>query len=170
MITGEQRLIICAITSKKIQDHYCCLFCFWLNIISHIFQKGNYTTTAIFSNSITGCVDTVQINITDSTDKAPDLNLANTFTPDNDGFNDCFRIYGFSDNCEKGQIRIFNRWGVLVYQSDKLGSFCWNGQVNNEGAYLPSGTYFYLIDITESLNNRLPSEINGTVQLIRNRD
>ena len=140
------------------------------NPISHIFQKGNYTTTAIFSNSITGCVDTVQINITDSTDKAPDLNLANTFTPDNDGFNDCFRIYGFSDNCEKGQIRIFNRWGVLVYQSDKLGSFCWNGQVNNEGAYLPSGTYFYLIDITESLNNRLPSEINGTVQLIRSRD
>ena len=97
------------------------------------------------------------------------MSLANTFTPDNDGFNDCFRIYGFSDICEKGEIRIFNRWGARVYKSDKLGSFCWNGQVDNQGAYVPSGTYFYIIDIIETQNPKLPKKINGTVQLIRNR-
>jgi gliding motility-associated-like protein len=111
----------------------------------------------------------VQINISDTTDKNPEMSLANTFTPDNDGFNDCFRIYGFSDICEKVEIRIFNRWGARVYKSDKLGSFCWNGQVDNQGAYVPSGTYFYIIDIIETQNPKLPKKINGTVQLIRNR-
>ena len=139
------------------------------NPVAHTFPKGNFVTTAIFSNSITGCVDTVQINISDTTDKNPEMSLANTFTPDNDGFNDCFRIYGFSDICEKGEIRIFNRWGARVYKSDKLGSFCWNGQVDNQGAYVPSGTYFYIIDIIETQNPKLPKKINGTVQLIRNR-
>ncbi len=139
------------------------------NPVMHTFPKGTFTTTAIFSNSKTGCTDTVEILISDTSDKAPDFVLANTFTPDNDGFNDCFRIYGFSDLCEKGEIRIYNRWGVLVYRSDKLGSFCWNGQVDNKEEYLPSGTYFYIIDIKESSKTNLPKKINGTVNLIRKR-
>jgi gliding motility-associated-like protein len=140
------------------------------NPIAHTFPKGNFTTTAIFSNSLTGCIDTVKLNISDTSDTAPDLNLSNTFTPNNDGFNDCFRVYGFSDICEKGEIRIYNRWGARVFQSDRLGSFCWNGQVDNQGEYLPSGTYFFIIDILESQNPKLPKKINGTVQLIRNRN
>lgn len=140
------------------------------NPIAHIFPKGTYTTTAIFSNSQTGCIDTVRISIDDTSDTNPEMTLANTFTPDNDGFNDCFRVYGFSDNCEKGEIRIFNRWGARVFKSDKLGSFCWNGQVDNYGPYLPSGTYFYMIEIFETKNPNLPKKINGTIQLIRKRD
>lgn len=140
------------------------------NPIAHTFPKGTFTTTAIFSNSLTGCIDTVKLNISDTSDTPPELNLSNTFTPNNDGFNDCFRVYGFSDICEKGEIRIYNRWGAKVYQSKRLGSFCWNGQVDNQGEYLPSGTYFYIIDIIESQNPKLPKKINGTVQLIRNRN
>lgn len=137
------------------------------NPVMHEFPVGSYNTTAIVTNSKTLCIDTVSVNITDTSAQLQEFQLANTFTPNNDGFNDCFKIYGFSDDCEKGEIRIYNRWGVLIFRSDKLGSFCWNGQVDNQGAYVPSGTYFYIIDIYETQNPSLPSEINGTIQLIR---
>jgi gliding motility-associated-like protein len=137
------------------------------NPINHVFPKGTYNAQAIVYNSKTLCLDTVLIPISDTSEALPDFSLANTFTPNDDGFNDCFKIFGFSDDCEKGEIRIFNRWGARVFYSNKLGSFCWNGKVDNSGEPLPSGTYFYIIDIAESYNPKLPKKINGIINLLK---
>ena len=140
---------------------------FNINPISHTFPKGTYTTKAIVFNSKTFCTDTIETTISDTSSSPIPFSVANTFTPNNDGYNDCYRIFGFSDICEKGEIRIYNRWGVRVFQSNKLGSFCWNGKVDNQGEDLPSGSYFYIIDIYETQNPKLPQKINGVIQLIR---
>lgn len=58
--------------------------------------------------------------------------IPNTFTPNNDGIND---VWEFTSSFE-GEIQIFNRWGVIVYNA--LGTdFKWKG----EG--LVDGVYFY---------------------------
>lgn len=138
------------------------------NPTSHIYAVPNqiYTATAIFKNTLTGCTDTVTKILTDSSFRPKEMNIANVFTPNNDGKNDCFQVYGITKECEKAEIRIFNRWGARVYLSKDLTE-CWNGRVDNIGPAVPEGTYFYIIDIIESPNPDYPKKINGSVNLIR---
>nr|WP_298998578.1 gliding motility-associated C-terminal domain-containing protein [uncultured Allomuricauda sp.] len=80
--------------------------------------------------------------------------IYNGITPNGDGFNDYFRIVGIEDY-PNNNMKIFNRWGVEIYNSDNYG------QGNNvfrgvsEGRAtidksrdLPSGTYFYILTFT----------------------
>ena len=67
--------------------------------------------------------------------------FANTFTPNGDNIGDFFRIDNLPlDDCQDqfDQIKIFNRWGIEVFQSDSR-EFSW------DGSNLPSGKYFYII-------------------------
>ena len=84
--------------------------------------------------------------------------IFNGITPNGDGLNDYFRIQGI-ENYPDNNVKIFNRWGVQVYQMDSYG------QGNNlfyglsEGRAtlqkkreLPSGTYFYILTFTSDDN------------------
>jgi gliding motility-associated-like protein len=71
---------------------------------------------------------------------------ANVFTPNGDGVNDTFRIPNWPpDDCQNEflKIEIYNRWGKLVFQSDRK-DFEWDGK-----GY-PSGVYYYTIFFTNS--------------------
>ena len=59
------------------------------------------------------------------------------FTPNNDGINDLFELTELpTDNCSNyfKEIKIYNRWGSMVFSSDKR-SFKWNGQNVSDGVY-----------------------------------
>ena len=84
----------------------------------------------------------------------------------NDGKNDCFRVFGIAPECEEAEIRIFNRWGERVYYSKDLTD-CWNGKVDNSGSELPSGTYFYQLDVLKSPFVPTPKHLAGSINLIR---
>lgn len=89
--------------------------------------------------------------------------LANVFTPGNkDGYNDEFRVP--SAGLREFDISIMNRWGELIFQTNKPNTN-WNGQVNNDGPECPAGTYFY------QLNYQFPAQtkhsVSGMIQLIR---
>jgi gliding motility-associated-like protein len=65
----------------------------------------------------------------------------NIFTPNNDGLNDLFVMPVLpGDNCSDvfQEIRIFNRWGMEVFQSASR-EFAWDGKNVSES------TYYYLI-------------------------
>jgi len=75
------------------------------------------------------------------------------FSPNFDGINDEFNIKGLLTIFEKFEIKIFNRYGTLVYQGgDKLGF--WDGKsnkgINNIGEQLPVGTYYYVLYLNDS--------------------
>ena len=76
--------------------------------------------------------------------------LANAFTPNNDGINDKF-LTGLN-------IKIFNRWGMQLYE----GKDGWDGKY--KGELVSPGTYFYVITITDKENNS--KEIKGAVTLV----
>jgi gliding motility-associated-like protein len=71
------------------------------------------------------------------------LFIPNVITPNNDGYNDTWRI----DNIQLfplNRVLIVNRWGDVVYQSDFYNND-WEG--NFGGGLLPAGTYYYILDL-----------------------
>jgi len=91
------------------------------------------------------------------------LNLyaPNMFTPNNDGLNDVFKVYGlllFNDF----KMRIYDRWGGLVFESNDP-KLAWTGEYNQTP--VPTGSYLYIINYTNSNNTK--GELKGTVSLKR---
>ena len=75
------------------------------------------------------------------------------FSPNFDGINDGFNIEGLLTIFEKFELKIFNRYGTLIYQGgDELGF--WDGKsnkgINNVGNLLPVGTYYYVLHLNDS--------------------
>jgi gliding motility-associated-like protein len=80
-----------------------------------------------------------------------DIFIPQAFTPNADGDNDYFEIVGL-ENYPVNQLTIFNRWGSVVYQTDNYTND-WQGTANVNmtlgGESLPTGTYFYLLDLKQ---------------------
>ena len=92
------------------------------------------------------------------------LIVYNEFTPNNDGFNDFFKVKGLE--VFSNTVEVYNRNGNLVYQTTDYQND-WNGIANvrgilNSGQHLPSGTYYYVIEIPE-----LERNLSGWLQLAR---
>lgn len=85
----------------------------------------------------------------------------NIFTP-NKGTNNTFSIVCPS-NLDKFHIAIFNRGGMLVFESDDQ-HFSWNG--TKDGTPVPQGSYPYVITYTRA-GAVSEYRIHGTVTLIR---
>ena len=72
--------------------------------------------------------------------------IPNTFTPNNDGYNDVWKMI-YDLNCWVDvEFRIFNRWGSEIYHGygDDFDSYpYWNGSVNNGTSYVSDGVYTY---------------------------
>ncbi len=84
-------------------------------------------------------------------------NIMNLFTPNNDGYNDHWEIAGI-DSFGTYDIRVFNRWGKLVFSSTSYEND-WAG--TSDGVALPSAAYYYVIK-TENAGT-----ITGTVNIVR---
>lgn len=66
--------------------------------------------------------------------------VPNSFTPDDDGVNDQFEIFGQS--CEGSDyMRIYNRWGQLIFETDTPFDTFWDGTYKGEP--VPAGVYTY---------------------------
>jgi len=80
----------------------------------------------------------------------------NSLSPNGDGVNDTFVIQGLIDFPEN-TLRIYNRWGVRIFettgygQGDNFFRGFSNGRVTiNDTDRLPTGTYFYVLEYTNS--------------------
>ena len=104
------------------------------------------------------------------------MEVFNAVTPNGDGMNDELVLKGIE--CYPGNsVQIYNRWGVLVYETRNYNSngntFKGNseGRVNIKGdSKLPTGTYYYVIKYTFDLGNgdKYPTEQSGYLHLENN--
>jgi len=76
-------------------------------------------------------------------DEICELFIPEGFSPNADGINDNFEISGLYKNYNF-DLKIYSRYGRLVYEGNNNRS-PWNGSY--EGNALPTGTYFYVLDI-----------------------
>jgi gliding motility-associated-like protein len=96
------------------------------------------TDTVLFTLTGTdanGCTATDQVWVFGTPDRR--MVLPNAFSPDGDGLNDCFGV-GPSFHGRFIDLRIFSRWGALVFQSAD-DSACWDGTLS--GKPQPMGAY-----------------------------
>ena len=66
----------------------------------------------------------------------------NTFTPNNDGWNDGWSIISDPNCWKQWNVRIYNRWGSCVWESTVPGEI-WVGSVFNGDHYVSDGVYIY---------------------------
>ncbi|MXV17486.1 gliding motility-associated C-terminal domain-containing protein [Hufsiella ginkgonis] len=86
--------------------------------------------------------------------------VPNTFTPNNDGVNDEFVVTLL--NISNYHIRIFNRWGTLLFESSDIFNN-WKGTFRE--AEVPVGTYYYLITGIDGESKHLSR--SGSITVIR---
>jgi gliding motility-associated-like protein len=91
-----------------------------------------------------------------------ELYVPNAFTPDGDGINDVFQVYGMG--ILEFEMIIFNRWGDIVYRSENLEQ-AWTGNADNGDYFVPDGVYTYLIKYQGV--SKEAEEITGQITLMR---
>ncbi|TCD12507.1 T9SS type B sorting domain-containing protein [Pedobacter frigidisoli] len=86
--------------------------------------------------------------------------IPNAFTPNNDGKNDIFLIFG--NTIASSKMSIYTQWGQLIFQSDNMATG-WDGTF--KGINQPIGVYVYMVEVTFS--DGTTTMRKGTVTLIR---
>lgn len=134
------------------------------------------TFSHVFNGSIAGCY---YITATDSlqygnesmpsnivcTDNCPSYWLPNVFSPNGDGHNDSFIPFPYMF-IESVEMRIFNRWGQLVFETNNP-DILWDGKNQATGEALSEGVYYYTCLVnTIRLIGIDPVELNGYVHLM----
>lgn len=123
---------------------------------SHVYTQGGYYDVCLYATDINGCVDTICKQ--EIVSLPPDV--PSGFTPNGDGENDIFYVYG--GPFKKLEFRIYNNWGELIFVSDKQ-SEGWDGK--REGIDQPIGVYVYTVyGITD---DDMEHRLSGDVTLLR---
>ncbi|MCF2491319.1 gliding motility-associated C-terminal domain-containing protein [Dyadobacter sp. CY347] len=84
------------------------------------------------------------------------MHIPTSFTPNDDGHNDRFEIFNAKDQIL--EMRIYNRWGEIVYASQGYQE-PWNGRYK-DNTPVPAGSYPYTIKTAEM-------SLNGTIILLK---
>ena len=107
----------------------------------------NTTYSVVITNQY-GCSTTLSVDVNVMCDS---LLIPTGFSPNDDGVNDGYVIDGIG-NYPGNKIWVYNRWGNLVFKTENYQNY-WDGVCNVSGVYfgekLPSGTYFYILDLND---------------------
>jgi|GEM_PF-2444104 len=122
-----------------------------------VLDSGKYTVETTNQHCVFN--DSIMIKLKDCDCT---LSLPNVITPNGDGINDLLRFEEINCEYQTFEIKIFNRFGKVVFQTNKV-SFQWDGRSNENK--ISDGQYFYLVDYTTE--NSETKVVKGTFTLLR---
>lgn len=122
------------------------------------YKQGDYIITVSTQNGSVTCFGSATLHV-DVLPEQP-VFIPNAFTPNGDGNNDVFAIYG--QGISTIDLKIFNRWGELIYESNNQFSG-WDGTY--KGVLQNPSVFTYDARITYLNGKRI--EKSGTVTLVR---
>lgn len=130
------------------------------------FVKPEETTIyQLTASDTSGCVATDQIMV--FVNKARKIYIPTAFSPDGDGNNDFFYIYGGNDVVRIKQFLVFDRWGNLMYERGEFlpndPQYGWDGRFNGRDANV--GVYVYYAEI--EFIDGLTEIFEGDVAIVR---
>lgn len=128
---------------------------------THIYEEpGTYLVVlTVNSGSPDFCEEVFNFEI--SVFAPSSVEIPNVYTPNNDGYNDVFKVK--SEGLDYENMVIFNRWGKQVADWSEVHGE-WNGSINS-GGLAASGVYYYVFDAAGYDGKEY--HINGTVTLLR---
>lgn len=121
-------------------------------------REGQHLATL---NSSQGCDSLVTLNL-----EFYHVYFPNAFSPNDDGINDTFNVFGESDLVELQHLKIFDRWGALLYDGQNIlpnSATGWDGSFRGEP--LENGVYTYLAILL--MDDGLTRQVSGAVTLVR---
>ncbi|WP_235922050.1 T9SS type B sorting domain-containing protein [Flavobacterium phycosphaerae] len=124
---------------------------------------GDYTFSYAITNDPCPRVYEVKMNVNDECkpEACDDILVHNAFTPNGDGVNEYFDIEFIDLPCHQpNSVEIYNRWGVLVYETKNYDNNTRKFTGVSEGRStvsksdeLPAGTYFYILQYSDGNGN-----------------
>jgi len=125
-----------------------------------IFTADTTTVFVVIGRDAAGCIATDSMTVT----VLPELkfDMPNAFTPNGDGSNDVFMPAFKDDIFELFHMRVFTRWGELIFESNSPNQG-WNGRLKDIS--LPSDVYVYIFEY--SLTDGRSGLEKGDVTLLR---
>ncbi len=114
---------------------------------THYYENAGIYKVALFAMNEFDCRDSiyktveVKYNFT--------VYIPNVFTPDGDGLNDVFNVKGIGISEKDFLMRIFNRWGMLIFETEDIHEG-WNGVYN--GKICQDGEYIYYIQLKPEIS------------------
>lgn len=124
-------------------------------IVSPYNRRTEYTLTITYNDH---CVAAASMTVI--IENNLEVYIPNAFSPNGDGNNDVFRIYG--EGIKMIDLKIFNRWGEKVYESNSQFAG-WDGTY--KGQLQNPGVYVYEVKITYLDNKKI--EKTGSISIIR---
>ena len=109
-----------------------------------------------------GCFFSDTLYINERTEGCFVVLIPTAFSPNGDGINDYVRI--FTEKIATGTIKIYNRWGQMVYEGNIMAENTWNGTVNDVPQEV--GTYSYIIE-AKPLSDKPIFYQSGIVTLVK---
>lgn len=144
-----------------------------MSIIATVLVSSD--TTITFSNltSVAGCYAVTALDTFNNqsafsnmvcVDNCPEYVLPNVFTPNADGINDFFIPFPYQ-YIESIDIKIYDRWGVLVFETTDP-AINWDGHDKSSGKLCTDGVYYYTCTVNEiRLEGIVPRKISGFFHL-----
>jgi len=121
-----------------------------------------YTVTAVDAD---GCV--TQDSVTVRVIKNRPIYPPNAFSPNDDGTNDRFTIYAGPGVREIEELKIFNRWGGMVFEADNFPpndpTLGWDGTFKGEEAAIGVYAFFARVEFIDGV----VVLVEGDLQLVR---
>lgn len=126
-----------------------------------VFTASETAMLTVVGENEFGCRDTAFINI-EVTVQDLAFELPNVFTPDGDGVNETFRPLSASPVFQEFRMRIFSRWGELVFETTNPQTG-WDGRFG--GKAMPSDAYAFFMEYT--LLDGMKGNKKGEITLLR---
>ncbi|MCB9189731.1 MAG: gliding motility-associated C-terminal domain-containing protein [Flavobacteriales bacterium] len=111
-----------------------------------LFEYGTEANAQLSLVNSFGCeTDSSFVIVLNDFDSFYNIHIPNVFTPNGDGDNDYFWVQVPGNLAECLDLKIYNRWGMVVFRSFG-GITAWDGN-NADGDEMPDGTYLFTIEI-----------------------
>jgi len=92
--------------------------------------------------------------------------IPNTFTPNNDGYNDVWEVVLDPECWAEVDVKIYNRWGDLMWESFDPYYVQWDGSYNNGAYYVADGVYYWTFT-GRKINTTVIEDLQGHVTIFR---
>ena len=126
------------------------------------FTFNQPTNEDVLLTSSLGCDSLVRLNLS-----YYEVYIPTAFSPNADGINETFEIYGREDLRRIHSLTIFDRWGGILFQmndqSQDVNNISWNGRDKNN--QLRFGTYIYVAHL--EMDDGIIHPRSGSVTVLR---